>query len=286
MGAESRSRPSSLRTKALLVGIALAGLVGLSLAVILWPRATCDGIFQQTAPSLAANLELIKHKGAFAVRQERIQELSEGAQKVGLHLKTCCSVLNAGKLDAQQFQECLGKASAYEKQVALVARHVTDAADAMEKGATDVARRKVSSANNAAQNAINNVRNLDAVAGPSPGGNKAMPSSQRAKGQGIVTTSTGSFHFERITGMSMGRGKLTVKQFGTKVEIPLAKIRKITFLTENAVKIGYVDGNSEDTEFFCYWNTPVTFHSGEKKIYYGDCRALKAVQEIEFFPPS
>jgi hypothetical protein len=67
--------------------------------------------------------------------------------------------------------------------------------------------------------------------------------------------------------MSMGGGKLTVKQFGTKVEIPLAKIRKITFLNENAVKIGYVDGNSEDTEFFCYWNTPVTFHSGDKKIW-------------------
>jgi hypothetical protein len=275
-----------LLSKALLAGIALAGLVGLSLAVILWPRATCDGIFEQTAPSLAANLELIKHKGAFAVRREKIQELSEGAQKVGLHLKTCCSVLNAGKLDAKQFQECLSKASAYEKQVALVAQHVTEAADAMEKGATAIARKKVTSANTAAQQAINNVKNLDAVTGSSPGGNKETPAPQREKGKGIVTTSTGSFHFERITGMSMGGGKLTVKQFGTKVEIPLARIRKITFLGENAVKIGYVDGNSEDTEFFCYWNTPVTFHSGDKKIYYGDCPALKAVQEIEFFPPS
>lgn len=103
------------------------------------------------------------------------------------------------------------------------------------------------------------------------------------KGKGVVMTSEGSFQFDRITGMSMGHGKLAVSQFGSRVDILLSKIERIKFLQGNAVKIEYKNGESEEANFSCYWNAPVTFHVGEKEIYYGDCAALEVVEGIEFF---
>jgi hypothetical protein len=103
-------------------------------------------------------------------------------------------------------------------------------------------------------------------------------------GQGVVKVVDGSFQFDRITGMSMGANKITVSQFGSKVEIALDKIARIEFLDGGAVNIHYKAGQSEQAKFDCYWNTPVTFHGGGKNIYYGDCAALWVVQEIRFFP--
>jgi hypothetical protein len=103
-------------------------------------------------------------------------------------------------------------------------------------------------------------------------------------GAGRVKTAVGTFQFDRITGMSMGVGKLTITQFGSRVDLPLAKIARVQFLPENNnVRIEYRDGKSEQVELSCYWNAPVTFHVGEKEIYYGDCAELRAIEEIEFF---
>lgn len=107
----------------------------------------------------------------------------------------------------------------------------------------------------------------------------------QTKGQGRVATSGGSFEFDKISGMSMGRGELTLSQFGSEVKIPLSKIVRIRFLEGSSVSIDYMDGQSEETKLHCYWNTPVTFHIGEREIYYGDCEALKVIEEIEFFHP-
>lgn len=113
--------------RALLLGgvvVAIAILAGL---VVFWPRSACEGIFEQTAPRLEANLEIIRNKGVLAVGQEKIQELTESAQKVGLHLKTCCSVLAGGKLNPSQFQQCVDSATGYDRQVAKVAQQVDEA---------------------------------------------------------------------------------------------------------------------------------------------------------------
>lgn len=108
----------------LLLGGAALGIVLLSSLVVLRPHATCDGIFEQTAPHLEANLEIIRSKGALAVGQDKIQELTESAQKVGLHLKTCCAVLSGGKLNPAQFQQCIDGAAGYDRKVAQVAAQV------------------------------------------------------------------------------------------------------------------------------------------------------------------
>ena len=102
-------------------------------------------------------------------------------------------------------------------------------------------------------------------------------------GTGRVKTADRSFQFDRITGMSMGVGEFTVTQFGSRVDIPIEKIARVRFLPKNTVMIEYRDGASEEVELSCYWNAPVTFHVGEKEIYYGDCTALRAIEEIEFF---
>ena len=143
MSAKKISQPISSQHKALLIGVALAGLAGLSVLAILWTRPSCEGIFVQTAPKLQAHLEIIESKAGFAVGHEQIQELSESAQKVGLHLKTCCSVLEGGKLNPEQFKKCIDKASAYDRQISLVAQKVAELAGANETVSVDVPPEKI-----------------------------------------------------------------------------------------------------------------------------------------------
>lgn len=130
------------RHKALLIGGALVLLAGASALVLLRPAPACEGVFEQTAPRLEANIEVIRNKGGFAVSQEQVQELTDGAQKVGLHLKTCCSVLEGGKLNPEQFQQCVERASAYEKQIAEVAQQVDAAAVARQQGNTSIVQQQ------------------------------------------------------------------------------------------------------------------------------------------------
>ena len=154
----------------LLGGIAV-GIVVLGGLVILRPQSTCEGIIEQTAPHLEANLEIIRSKGALAVGQEKIQELTESAQKVGLHLKTCCSVLQGGKLNPAQFQQCVDGATGYERQVARVAEQVnesskTQAADAPQQRVAIA--QAITEATQGAENLGRQVAQLQPVATPKP----------------------------------------------------------------------------------------------------------------------
>ena len=142
------------KPKTLLMGVALIGLIGLG-ALLLWP-SPCGRIFEQTAPKLKVNLKIIETEGAFAVSHEQIQELAESSQKVGLHLKACCTVLEHGKLDPDQYQQCIDKASAYEGHIALVAQQVTEAAKAREKGDTEVLEANIKGINQTIQVATKN----------------------------------------------------------------------------------------------------------------------------------
>jgi hypothetical protein len=135
------SRYMSSRQKTFLIGLALAGLIVVSIFIIkliIEIFSPCSGIFEQTAPKAEVSLETIKNKGAIAVSQAKIQELSDEAQKVGMHLKTCCIVRHNEELDATQFQQCMDKASGYEKQITLTAQQVEEAAELIERGAVEV----------------------------------------------------------------------------------------------------------------------------------------------------
>lgn len=146
--------------RALLLGGVVIGIAILAGLIVFWPRSECEGIFEQTAPRLEANMEIIRNKGALAVGQEKIQELAESAQKVGLHLKTCCSVLAGGKLNPAQFQQCVDSAAGYERQVAKVAQQVNAVEKTPAAGSTSVSPQARAAISNAISEATRGAANL------------------------------------------------------------------------------------------------------------------------------
>lgn len=102
--------------------VALAGIAAFLVVAylgysLLAPQVNqCEAIFQQTAPSLEANVKFLKTEGALVLGQTQIQELSEQAQQIGINLKSCCVMAGAGNLD--QFNQCKASAVLYDKQVA------------------------------------------------------------------------------------------------------------------------------------------------------------------------
>jgi hypothetical protein len=143
MPTQETSNPISPWQKVLLIGVAIAALVATSFMIILRPGGSCEKVFQQTAPKLEAHLKIIKQTGSLVISHQQIQKVSDSAQKVGLHLKTCCFVLEGGKLNPAQFQQCIDKASAYDRQIALVAQRLTEAAELKGQGAPDVLKEKI-----------------------------------------------------------------------------------------------------------------------------------------------
>jgi type II secretory pathway pseudopilin PulG len=170
--------------KAILIGLGIVVLAGGAALVLLKPGASsCQGVFEQTAPRLEANIELIKNKGGFAVSQEKVQELTEGAQKVGLHLKTCCSVLEGGKLNPDQFQQCIARASAYDRQIAETARQVDVAATAQAQGQTAVVEQQKTQIASSLKSAASEVTAL---------GRQVAQLSPKPSGQPDANTRSGS----------------------------------------------------------------------------------------------
>ena len=123
-------------------------------------RSKCDSIFEQTANRLSGNLEFIKIKGELVLGREKVQELTEGSQKVALHLKTCCIAQRTGTLNADQFQVCINGAKNYEAKVVQVATNIKEVKAAEEQQKPELARQKTEQAKEAASEAINTEKTL------------------------------------------------------------------------------------------------------------------------------
>ena len=106
----------------------------------------CDSIFEQTADRMRADLEFIKIKGELALGREKIQELTDSSQKVGLHLKSCCIAQEAKALNAQQFQVCMSGAKDYQTQIIQVATNIKEATAADEQQKPELAKQKAEAA--------------------------------------------------------------------------------------------------------------------------------------------
>ena len=213
---------SQRRHKTLLIGIGMLLLAGGAALVLLRPGpSSCQGVFEQTAPRLEANIELIKNKGGFAVSQEKVQELTEGAQKVGLHLKTCCAVLDGGKLNPDQFQQCVARASDYERKIAETARQVDVAATAQAQGEVAVVQQQRAQIEQTLQSAASEVSALGRqvaqlapvasaqAAPPARSGAESEPNNTKATAvelpvnapvEGDVSTTEDSDHFVFTSG--------------------------------------------------------------------------------------
>lgn len=119
----------------------------------LLPHSKCDSIFEQTTDRLRGNLDVVKTNGELVLGRERVQELTEGSQKVALHLKTCCITLEAGTINADQFQVCISTAKDYETKIVQVATNINEAKAAEEQQKPELAKQKAEQAKGAASEA-------------------------------------------------------------------------------------------------------------------------------------
>jgi len=198
----NQSNRISSHQRSLLLGLSAAGVIGLSALVIFSQDDSCAGILQQTAPRLESNLEIIKNKGSVAVSRERIQELSESAQRVGLHLKTCCIVLEGGKLDSDQFQQCVDKAAAYDQRIEVVARQVTAVAQAGELDTTPVSQEQIDNINqlfsDASEDAEDYVRQVEKIDRPVTHQKSVSGTSVRRVASNLLNVSVDLLEFSRF----------------------------------------------------------------------------------------
>jgi hypothetical protein len=123
-------------------------------------RSKCDSIFEQTADRLSGNLKFLNITGKLALGRETVQKLTEGSQKVALHLKTCCIAERAGALNAGQFQVCMTGAKEYETKVVQVVTSIKEAKAAEEQKKPELAREKTEQARKKANEAIDSGENF------------------------------------------------------------------------------------------------------------------------------
>src|SRR5206468_10110671 len=123
-------------------------------------RSRCDSIFDQTADRVRADLEFIKVKGGLTLGAEKVQELTDSSQKVGLHLKSCCIAQEAKALNAEQFQACMSGAKDYQTQIIQVATNVKEAAAAEQQQKPELAKQKAEAAKEAAAKVVNTEKSL------------------------------------------------------------------------------------------------------------------------------
>ena len=103
------------------------------------PGSACDNVFQQTNLQLGVRLKHLDSEGSLALGRQKVQELTEQAQLMALSLKTCCIVLDAGKLNSEQFLQCKNTAGAYESKLDSVIEQVSQLSEAKQTGNTEIA---------------------------------------------------------------------------------------------------------------------------------------------------
>jgi hypothetical protein len=162
-------------------------------------HSKCDSIFEQTADKMQVNVEFIKIKGKLALGQEKVQELTEAAQKVGVHLKTCCIAQQAGILNADQFQVCMSGAKDYQNQIIQVVTNIKEANAAEEQQKPELARQKTDAAKEGASKIVNTekalARTTEALPAPAKDipGSKDHPLLKRFEGSEIVRYKTANY---------------------------------------------------------------------------------------------
>ena len=97
--------------------LALMATIYLGYDVVKSKVAPCEAIFQQTTIGLSTHVQILKVEGELKIGREAVNELDERAQMAALDLKTCCTVLDAGRIDPEQFLQCKSKARAYDARI-------------------------------------------------------------------------------------------------------------------------------------------------------------------------
>ncbi len=101
--------------------LAAISIVYLSYDLVKDKMSPCEGIFRQTALNLSTHIKFLKADGELHIGKEAVTELDERAQMVALDLKTCCTVLDAGRIDPEQFLQCKANARTYDAKLQNIA---------------------------------------------------------------------------------------------------------------------------------------------------------------------
>ncbi len=165
----TQKRGSSFRS--LMIGVVVTGVLAIiGLFVYSNRPAPCDSIFEQTVPKLSSSIQFIRTHGELVIGSEKVQELTENSQRVGILCKTCCIANQSGKINAEQFQICLDTTKQYQAQVVQVADTIDQASAAKARGDTQTADQKASRAIADATAVTTTVDKLSAASGAASGG--------------------------------------------------------------------------------------------------------------------
>lgn len=102
---------------AVIGALAVMALIYLGHDLVKGKISPCESIFQETSVGLSTRIKFLKTEGELQIGREAVTELDERAQMAALNLKTCCTVLDAGRIDPEQFLQCKAKARAYDARV-------------------------------------------------------------------------------------------------------------------------------------------------------------------------
>jgi len=133
--------------KSLIVLAVTASVLVVAYFVYDYFKPKCGEIFEQTALNVRAKAEMIKTKSEVFIGREKVQELTSSSQKVGQHLKTCCIVLDGGKLNPDQFQRCIEGAQNYEANLTKVVASLDEAQTAKQQNNPNLVKAKVEQIN-------------------------------------------------------------------------------------------------------------------------------------------
>ena len=123
--------------KGLASGLAAIAAVYLVYDLVKGRVSPCESLYQQTSVGLKTHLSFLQSEGSLELGKQALTELDERGQMAALNLKTCCTVLDAGRIDPEQFLQCKAKARAYDGEVAdIVALVKTALAEATSKAAS------------------------------------------------------------------------------------------------------------------------------------------------------
>jgi hypothetical protein len=193
--------------RALVALVASTAILGVAyFAYDLWKRRDnpCETIFQQTRVTLGSSLDVIRAKGALVLGEEKLQDLTERSQIVAINLKTCCIVLQAGKLSADEFLRCKASVEDYERRIARVATAVGEAHAVGEPTALPAAARQEVEATLRSAEATSQSLAQQVQALVPDGGSKAGPSSTLAPAPTAADETEPNDGFAAATTLALG----------------------------------------------------------------------------------
>lgn len=169
--------------KAPMIFAAVAGLLIVAYFVYGIIPTPCDGIFEQTAPSLTVKVNALKANGEWAIGPEKVQDVSEGAQKIAVHLKSCCISQHSGYMKPEQYQVCVNGAKDYEAKIIQITNIIGEAQAAKQEGNGQLVDQKAAEAKttvDASSRIVSEVGKIaDAAPPPTPSPPAPKPSTAK-----------------------------------------------------------------------------------------------------------